>query len=87
MVAPGGAAGRRQLDAIRGEFGGTNPEPGLGEQAYSRPTGVVLAVKGTMVLRVGARGLPDDLGRTHEGPTNLARIIAAGVLVPWTGSS
>jgi hypothetical protein len=86
-VAPRTAAAGAQLDELRSEIGAGEQEPGLGERAYSTPTGTVLAVKDNMVLRVDATGLPDDLGVTHERRVDLARVIAAGVFNCWTGSS
>jgi hypothetical protein len=86
-VAPSGAAARQQLAAMRAPLGDTLAEPGLAEQAYSTETGTVIAVKDNMVLRVDATGLPDDLGRTHEHRTELARIIAAEIFSCWAGNS
>lgn len=86
-VTPRSAAAEQQLAAMRGALGSTQSEPGLGEQAYSTVSGIVLAVKDNMVLRVDATGLPDDLGRTHEQRTDLARIIAAQIFSCWTGNS
>jgi len=86
-VTPRSAAAKQQLAAMRGALGRTQPEPGLGEQAYSTESGTVIAVKDNMVLRVDATGLPDDLGRTHEQRTDLARIIAAEIVSCWAGTS
>ena len=87
MVSPSTTAASGQLDTMRGQLGASTPEPGLGQQAYSAPAGTVLAVKDNMVLRADATGLPDDLGATHQGRLQVARLIAAGVFNCWTGNS
>lgn len=85
-VTPSGADANRQLAGMRGALGRTESEPGLGEQAYSAASGIVVAGKDNMVLRVDATGLSNDLGRTHEQRIDLARIIAAEIFGCWTGN-
>jgi hypothetical protein len=86
-VAPSDDAALPQLDAQRTRLGAADPEQGLGEQAYSAPTGVVVAVKDNMVLVVDATALPDDLGPGHQRRITVARLLAAGVFACWTGES
>ena len=85
-VTPGSDPARAALQAMRGQLGATQEEPGLGEQAYSAPGGTVIAVKDNMVLRVDATGMPDGLGAAHEGRLDFARVVAAGVFTCWTGA-
>ena len=85
-VAPSNSAARDHLETLRGQLAATNPEPGLGEQAYGSPAGTIIAVKDNMVLSVDATHLPDDLGATHERRIDLARVIASGVFNCWTGN-
>jgi hypothetical protein len=86
-VAPSDDAALPQLDAKRAQLGAADPEQGLGEQAYSAPAGVVVAVKDNMVLVVDATALPDDLGPGHQRRITVARLLAAGVFACWTGES
>ena len=85
-VAPSDAAARTDLKSMAGQLGATTQEPGLGQKAYSTTAGTVVAVKDNLVLRVDATGMADDLGDTHEGRLDFARVIAAGVFSCWTGS-
>jgi hypothetical protein len=86
-VAPSDDAAVSELDAQRAQHGAVHPEQGLGEQAFSAPTGVVVAVKDNMVLVVDATALPDDLGPGRQRRITVARLLAAGVFACWTGES
>lgn len=85
-VAPSTATAAHQLETMRGRLGAGEPEPGLGQQAYSASNGTILAAKDNMVLRVDATALPDDLGATHQHRVDVARLLAAGVFNCWTGN-
>ena len=85
-VAPDDATAADDLRSMAGRLGATTQEPGLGQKAYSTKAGTVVAVKDNLVLRVDATGMADDLGNTHEGRLDFARVIAAGVFSRWTGN-
>jgi hypothetical protein len=85
-VTPSDTAARHDLEAMRTQFAATDPEPELGQQAYSNAAGTLLAVKDNMVLHIDATGVPDDLGTTHEGRSDFARGIAAGIFNCWAGA-
>lgn len=85
-VAPSDSAARNDLLAMRTELAATDPEPGLGQQAYGNLAGTVVAVKDNMVLHVDARGIPDDLGATHERRSDFARVIASSIFSCWNGT-
>jgi hypothetical protein len=84
-VTPSDAAARAALQTARGGLASPAPEPRLGQQAYGDAAGTVVAVKDTMVLRVDATALPDDVGTAHLSRLALAEEIAAGVLDCWAG--
>jgi hypothetical protein len=85
-VAPSNTAAGKQLETMRRQLGAEQPTSGLGEQAYGAPSGIIVAVKDNMVLRVDASALPDDLGASHQPRTALARYLAAVVFSCWTGA-
>jgi hypothetical protein len=70
---------RTQLDA-------TEPEQGLGEQAFGAQNGTILAVKDNMVLHVDATALTVDPGVVPIPRIALARLLAAAVFNCWTGN-
>jgi hypothetical protein len=86
-VTPSTAAARDRLSQLRTRLGATVQEPGLGQQAWSAPSGTVVAAKDNMVLTVDPSGLPDDIGATHEHRLDFARVMAAVVFNCWTGAS
>jgi hypothetical protein len=85
-VTPSNTAATQPLETMRGQLGAGEPEPGLGQRAFSAPNGIVLAAKDNMVLRVDTSALPDDLGATHRPRIDVARVLAAGVFNCWTGN-
>ncbi|MCU1615545.1 MAG: hypothetical protein JWO98_3085 [Frankiales bacterium] len=85
-VAPSDSAARGTLQAMRRQLATSKDERGFGQQAYASPTGALIAVKDNMVLRVDATGLPDELGATHQGRTQFAEVVAAGVFQCWSGA-
>lgn len=84
-VTPSDAAARTTLTSMRSRLPNAAAEAGLGQAAYSSATGIVVAAKDNMVLRVDPTGLPDDLGTVHEHRIDFARAIAAGVFNCWQG--
>jgi len=67
--------------ALHGE-----PVPGLGEAAFSTPSGVVLVRKDAQTLTVDATGLPTQFGNQQQKRTDLAYEVASDVLGCWTGN-
>lgn len=84
-VTPSDAAARTTLTSMRSGLPNAVTEAGLGQAAYSSDTGIVVAAKDNMVLRLDPTGLPDDLGTVHEHRIDFARVIAAGVFNCWQG--
>lgn len=85
-VAPDNAAAAEQLASMRGRLGTTAEAFALGTRGYSAPTGIVIALKDNMVLRVDAAALSGDLGPAHEKRADFARVIATDVFDCWTGN-
>jgi hypothetical protein len=85
-VAPTNAAAADTLQTMRTQLDATEPQPGLGEQAFGAQNGTVLAVKDNMVLHVDATALSGDLGVVYAAPIDLARLLAAAVFNCWIGN-
>jgi hypothetical protein len=71
------------FQALRTRLGGTQPAPGLGEQAYATKTGTVVVLKDNTTLRVDTTGLPAVFGPQQQRRTDLAYEIASVVLGCW----
>jgi hypothetical protein len=71
------------FEGLRTRLGGTQPAPGLGEQAYATTTGTVVVLKDNTTLRVDTTGLPAVFGPQQQRRTDLAYEIASVVLGCW----
>ena len=85
-VAPTDAGAADTLQTMRTQLGATEPEPGLGEQAFGAEDGTILAVKDNMVLHVDATALTVDTGAVPTSRIALARLLAAAVFNCWIGN-
>ena len=79
------AAAAAFFDGRRGELGATAPAAGLGERAFTTPTGTVVVVKDAMTLIVDATGLPEVFGANGQRRSAFAYEVASIVLGCWTG--
>jgi hypothetical protein len=83
--SPTSAAAAEYFEGRRGELGETTPALGLGEQAFSTPTGTVVVIKDAMTLTVDATGLPEVFGDNGQRRSAFAYEVASIVLGCWTG--
>jgi hypothetical protein len=83
--SPDPAAAGQFFEAQRRRLGGTASAAGLGERAYTTPTGTVVVVKDAMTLIVDATGLPEEFGENGQRRTDFAYEVASIVLGCWTG--
>ena len=70
---------------LRPTLGLTEDQPGLGEHAYSTPTGTIVVIKDNQTLTVDATALPAVFGTQDQKRTDLAYEVASDVLGCWTG--
>ena len=82
--SPDEDAAGEYFDGRQGDLGGT-PAAGLGERAFSTPTGTVVVVKDAMTLTVDATGLPEVFGDNGQRRSAFAYEVASIVLGCWTG--
>ena len=80
------SAVRTALQIHRTAVGADRPEPGLREQVYSAPAGVVVAVKDNLVLQVDTTDLPAELSPIGQPRLQFAVEVTVAVFACWTGS-
>jgi hypothetical protein len=83
--SPTKAQANSYFRTLRPTLGLTEDQPGLGEQAYSTPTGTVVVIKDSQTLTVDATALPAVFGSQDQKRTDLAYEVASDVLGCWTG--
>ena len=81
--SPDPAAAARFFEERQAELGDTTPALGLGERAYSTPTGTVVVIKDAMTLTVDATGLPEVFGDNGQRRSAFAYEVASIVLGCW----
>ena len=79
------AAAGAYFTSLRRRLAPTTPLAGLGEQAATTSTGVVIVVKDNLTLRVDTTALPTVFGTQHQKRTDLAYEMASAILGCWTG--
>jgi hypothetical protein len=82
--SPDPAAAGVYFDGRQTELAGT-AAAGLGERAFSTPTGTVVVVKDAMTLTVDATSLPEVFGDNDQRRGAFAYEVASIVLGCWTG--
>ena len=83
--SPDRAAAAEYFADRQADLGDTAPALGLGERAFSTPTGTVVVVKDAMTLTVDATGLPEVFGDNGQRRGAFAYEVASIVLGCWTG--
>ncbi|WP_138731518.1 hypothetical protein [Modestobacter excelsi] len=83
--SPDAAAAAEYFDGRQAELTGAAAALGLGERAFSTPTGTVVVVKDAMTLTVDATGLPEEFGANGQRRSAFAYEVASIVLGCWTG--
>jgi hypothetical protein len=78
-------AAARYFAARRTEDAPATPAIGLGERAFTTPTGTVVVLKDAMTLTVDATGLPAVFGDNGQRRSDFAYEVASVVLGCWTG--
>lgn len=79
------AEAAKYFAGLRPSVGHTESSPGLGEQAYSTGTGIVVVIKDNMTLEVNTTKLPAVFGSDGQRRSDLAYEVASDVLGCWTG--
>ena len=83
--SPTKAQANTYFRTLRPTLGLTEDQPGLGEHAYSTPTGTIVVIKDNQTLTVDATALPAVFGTQDQKRTDLAYEVASDVLGCWTG--
>ena len=81
--SPDPAAAARYFEERQAELGDTTPARGLGERAFSTPTGTVVVIKDAMTLTVDATALPEVFGDNGQRRSAFAYEVASIVLGCW----
>ena len=84
--SPTKAQANTYFRTLRPTLGLTEDQPGLGEHAYSTPTGTIVVIKDNQTLTVDATALPAVFGNQDQKRTDLAYEVASDVLGCWTGN-
>lgn len=79
------SAASAYLDGQRARLAPTIDLIGLGERAFTTPSGVAVVLKDNETLTVDATGVPAVFGPDQQKRTDLAYEIASVVLGCWTG--
>jgi hypothetical protein len=85
-VLPGTGQARARFAADQKVAPGAQPLVGLGERAWSTPTGIAAVLKDNQILTVDATRLPAVLGPGEQKRTDFALAVAVDVLGCWTGA-